>query len=220
VVVTADTFVEVIHQLLVESRSGEVRAVVHRAASGDAEAIAERIVGSDGAASLFRQLMLWSIFCSEPWAAYDVRDVAQVGRHSYLGASQVAFAGNVRLICRMMPRRSPRSWESETVRSTMPVLLLNGTVDPPGSAGERGGRSSRARAQPHRPVRGYGHTVGHIGCLPGIVAAFFMGDGQPGYQMRAGAADASVLDPLILEPGPQGGNESRRVKPAPSGTPR
>jgi hypothetical protein len=22
------------------------------------------------------------------------------------------------------------------------------------------------------PVRGYGHTVGHIGCLPGVVAAF------------------------------------------------
>ena len=122
VVVTADAFAEVIHQLLTESRSGEVPALVHLAASGDAEAIAGRIVGSDPTASLFRQLMLWSIFCSEPWAEYDVRDVARLGRLSYLGRSQVGFARNVGLVCSMMPRRSSRSWEEGPVRSTTPAV--------------------------------------------------------------------------------------------------
>jgi pimeloyl-ACP methyl ester carboxylesterase len=173
VVVTADTFAELIHQLLIESRSGEVPAVVHLAASGDAEAIAERIVGSDATTSLFRQLMLWSIFCSEPWAAYDVQDVARLGRHSYLGASQLAFAENVRLICRMMPRRSPRSWEDEPVRSTVPVLLLNGTVDPQDPPENVADAPVELEESLTLPVRGYGHTVGHIGCLPGLVAAFF-----------------------------------------------
>ncbi|MGH2640365.1 MAG: alpha/beta hydrolase [Actinomycetota bacterium] len=173
VVVSADTFAELIHQLLVESRSGEVPAVVHLAASGDAEAIAERIVGSDGTASLFRQLMLWSIFCSEPWAAYDLRDVARFGRHSYLGASQLAFAENVRMICRMMPRRSPRSWEDEPVRSTVPVLLLNGTADPQDPPDNVANAPLELQKSLSVPVRGYGHTVGHIGCLPVVVAAFF-----------------------------------------------
>lgn len=51
-----------------------------------------------------------------------------------------------------------------------------------------------------RPVLGHpetpadGHTVGHIGCLPGLVAAFFgSGDhGCPRYDMRAGTARARV----------------------------
>jgi hypothetical protein len=148
--------------------------VVHQAASGDAEAIAERIVSSDRTTSLFRQLMLWSIFCSEPWAEYDVRDVARLGRHSYLGASQIGFARNVGLICSMMPGRSARSWETRPLRSSVPVLLLNGTVDPQDPPENVADAPLELENSLTVPVRGYGHTVGHIGCLPGLVAAFFV----------------------------------------------
>ena len=174
VVVTADAFAELIHQLLTESRSGEVPALVHLAAFGDTEAIAERLVGSDPTGSLFRQLMLWSIFCSEPWAEYDVRDVARLGRHSYLGVSQLEFARNVGLICSMMPGRSARSWEKGPIRSTVPVLLLNGTADPQDPPENVADAPFELENSLTVPVRGYGHTVGHIGCLPGLVAAFFV----------------------------------------------
>jgi pimeloyl-ACP methyl ester carboxylesterase len=188
VVVTADAFAELIHQLLTESRSGEVPATVHLAATGDAEAIAGRIVGSDPTASLFRQLMLWSIFCSEPWAEYDVRDVARLGRHSYLGRSQVGFARNVGLVCSMMPRRSPRSWEEGPVRSTTPVLLLNGTADPQDPPENVADAPLELANSLTVPVRGYGHTVGHIGCLPGMVAAFFAAGTTEALDMRCAMA--------------------------------
>jgi hypothetical protein len=191
-VVTADTFAELIHQLLIESRSGEVPAVIHLASSGDAKAIAEGIVGSDRTVSVFRQLMLWSIFCSEPWATYDARDVARLGRHSYLGASQLAFAENVQLVCRLMPQRSAQSWEKGPLRSTVPILLLNGTVDPQDPPENVADAPLELDNSLTVPVRGYGHTVGHIGCLPGLVAAFFM----------AGTTDDLDTRCALVLPGP------------------
>jgi hypothetical protein len=141
--------------------------------------------------------MLWSIFCSEPWAEYDVRDVARLGRHSYLGASQLEFARNVGLICSMMPRRSARSWEEEPVRSMTPVLLLNGTADPQDPPENVADAPLELENSLTVPVRGYGHTVGHIGCLPGLVAAFFAAGSTDGLDTRCTLV---LTEPAFLIP--------------------
>ena len=83
------------------------------------------------------------------------------------------MARSARLGCGFMPEASLLPGDAEPVRSDVPVLLLNGAEDPqdpPSNVADAGTElpSSLAIAVP-----ALGHTVGHFGCLPSIVAAFF-----------------------------------------------
>jgi hypothetical protein len=73
--------------------------------------------------------------------------------------------------CSLMPRIATRTDDGRPVRSNVPVLLLNGTLDPQDPT------ANVADAAEELPnslviVATQAYTFGHIGCMPDVVAAF------------------------------------------------
>ncbi len=174
IVVDADALAGTIHQLLVTSAGNEVPLLIHQAATGRDDLVAERIRGSleDPATSVQRLVMFWSIVCSEGWARFDPAEVARAGAGSYYRQVELEQARGWRLACSLMPQASVLPGDVAAVRSMVPVLLLNGSEDPQDPP------SNVADAPRELPnslvlsVPALGHTVGTFGCLPDVVAAF------------------------------------------------
>ena len=79
------------------------------------------------------------------------------------------------------------------MRSEVPVLLLNGAEDPqdpPSNVADAGAELPNSLAI---AVPALGHTVGHLGCLPSIVAAFFEAGSVDGL-------DTSCIDEMMPTP--------------------
>ena len=175
IVVNAAALAGEIHSLLVASDSADVPLVLHQAATGTIEPIAERIrdASEDPSTSAQAMVMYWSIACSEGWARFDPGKTARLGAGSYLLSSELDTARSARLGCGLMPEASLLPGDAEPVRSDVPVLLLNGAEDPqdpPSNVADAGTELPNGLAI---AVPALGHTVGGFGCLPDIVAAFF-----------------------------------------------
>ena len=78
-----------------------------------------------------------------------------------------------------------------------PVLLLNGTADPQDPPENVADAPLELENSLTVPVRGYGHTVGHIGCLPGLVAAFVAAGTTDGLDTRCTLV---LTEPAFLIP--------------------
>lgn len=171
VTVTADAFADAIHALLVRSRSAEIPGVLARAAAHDLTDVGGLIAELESEQS-YRGLMSWAIRCSEPWAVFRASRVTTLGRDSYLLGSQLAGARTTRIACAAMPRlRVPGA--RGPVRSDVPVLLLNGSEDPQDPPANVADAPVELTNSLSLAIEGYGHTVGHVGCLPELVAGFF-----------------------------------------------
>jgi pimeloyl-ACP methyl ester carboxylesterase len=174
IVVDDDTLASAIHLLLVTSAAGDVPLTIHQAATGDLDAVAGRIaaLSQDPETDVQRELMFWTIVCSEAWARSDPREIARVGDGSYALPSYLASSRDRALACRIAPEASLPPGDGAPVRSEVPFLLLNGAEDPQDPP------SNVADAPIELPnslviaPAGLGHTVGHLGCLPQLVAAF------------------------------------------------
>jgi pimeloyl-ACP methyl ester carboxylesterase len=128
-----------------------------------------------------------SVSCAEdaPWLEVDPADEGTV-----LGTAFVEF---VRAQCEVWPRgRVPADFHAP-VESSHPVLLLSGEFDPvtPRRYGDEVARSlPRSR---HLVLRGQGHSVMHVGCVPRLMAEFVM-------RADASGLDAGCLDQLTYVP--------------------
>jgi pimeloyl-ACP methyl ester carboxylesterase len=193
--VTADGFAGAIHQLLVEGRGSDVPAMIHRASTGDLQQVAAIIVAREPLIRLFRLVMVWTIRCSEPWAAYDPGRVSSRGRGSYLRGAQVANAWTVAAVCATFPRSNVGAAFTPE-RSNVPVLLLNGTADPQDPPANVAGAARRFPNSVLVAPEGGGHTVGHLGCIPGVVAAFFAAGSVDG--LDTGCVEAMAPPPFAL----------------------
>ena len=172
IVVTADVFALTIHDLLVGSESTKIPRLIHQAWSGNLTAVAVELTRYLGAGSATLVMSL-EITCSEAWARTDPAQVRVQGKGSYMLSNQVAFAETYAAACRYAPRGYVRADDAEPVRTDVPVLLLNGSDDPQDPPGNV---AAAARQMPNSllvTAPGLGHTVGHIGCLPAVVTAFF-----------------------------------------------
>ena len=92
-----------------------------------------------------------------------------------------------------MPEASLLPGDADPVRSDVPVLLLNGAEDPqdpPSNVADAGAELPNSLAI---AVPALGHTVGHLGCLPSIVAAFFEAGSVAGL-------DTSCIDRMVPDP--------------------
>jgi pimeloyl-ACP methyl ester carboxylesterase len=110
--------------------------------------------------------MQWSVICAEDADRYqpDPNDAATV-----LGADVATafFAA-----CKSWPHGSRPAGFNEPLKSKVPALLLSGEIDPvtPPAYGEqvlKGLPNGR-----HLVLRGQGHNVGGVGCLPKLVGQF------------------------------------------------
>ena len=117
--------------------------------------------------------MFWSILCSEGWARFDPASTAELGAGSYLLEAEVATARDQALACSAMPEASGLPGDDDAVLSAVPVLLLNGAEDPQDPPANVADAPSELPNSLSLAVPALGHTVGHLGCLPDVVAAFF-----------------------------------------------
>jgi pimeloyl-ACP methyl ester carboxylesterase len=172
VTITADAFADAIHELLVRSRGAEIPATLALAAAGDLGTVGAVVAELEQDDDSYRLLMSWAIRCSEPWARFRPGRVAALGPDSYLLGSQLAGARTTRIACAAMPPLRDDE-ENGPVRSDLPVLLLNGAEDPQDPPSNVTDAPVELPNSLAIEVVGYGHTVGHLGCLPDVVAAFF-----------------------------------------------
>src|SRR3954471_7185308 len=112
------------------------------------------------------------ILCSEAWARNGPAEVARLGASSYALPRELAKAEERAAMCRHLPRGVVPAGDAAAVRTGGAVLWLGGAAapqDPPANP------SGVAAMQPHSRVvvmPAQQHVVGHLGCLPAVVAAF------------------------------------------------
>jgi pimeloyl-ACP methyl ester carboxylesterase len=172
VVVDAEAFADQVHRLILIHRSGEVPGLVHRTARGDLDPVVDLILEAAREPDSSTQAMFWTIMCSEPWAAFRPAAVAAVGDESYLTSSMLRSARVQHFACGFVEPGVVLPEDGDPVRSDVPVLLLNGSEDPQDPPANVADAATELPNSLEIVAPGQGHTVGHLGCLPQVVAAF------------------------------------------------
>jgi pimeloyl-ACP methyl ester carboxylesterase len=171
VILTSDSLAGRMHELLVTGRSGEIPRLLRATAAGDFQPLTSLVLAALRQPDPTQLGMFWSIECSEAWAAHERDRIAEVGAGSYYLPVMLEAGRNIDLGCSLMPRVAARAGDGRPVRSNVPVLLLNGTLDPQDPP------ANVADAATELPnslviVATQAHTFGHVGCMPDVVTAF------------------------------------------------
>jgi len=174
IVFDLETFSEVIHAgLRGDWPTSDVPAFIHAAYAGDWDALARilaiAIAQSGDSGSL---VMSAVIRCSEAWARFDPEEVARLGAGSYYLAATIRSATNLSQTCRYAPSGVVPANDGEPVRGDTPVLIVLGEADPQDPAANVADAPVELPRSKTVVVPGQGHTVGHRGCMPTLVAAF------------------------------------------------
>ena len=113
--------------------------------------------------------MTLSVVCSEDVPRFSPEDAVMAATDTFLGdLAARAFSE----ACELWPRAELPPDDAEPVRSSVPVLLLSGELDPvtpPAWAEEAAAHLTSSR---HLVVPGVGHGTTLEGCVPEIVARF------------------------------------------------
>ncbi len=171
---TRDLAATVIQQLSrTPEGAAELPLAVHEGRRGDltvlARAYATQVAPEQSGA---RQVMYWSIVCSEPWARFSQAEAARLGTHSYLGPTRVADARSFATVCANVPRGVVPADAGTRVRSTVPALVLVGGADPQDPLRNVAGIE---QAMPNARVvaaRGIGHGAVQYGCITALANRF------------------------------------------------
>ena len=187
-VLTRDDITSAIHSLLVDASSAaSLPLAIHSVYRGDWEAVAALRSSLGGSDAPGNPLMSSVIRCSEAWARFDPDEVARIGSGSYDRDAQVAMAREQEALCRYLPKGVVPANDADPVRTDVPVLWVVGEADPqdpPANLAAVAGQMPNGRIV---VVPGQGHTVGHLGCMPAILAAFIARGDTAGL-------DASCID--------------------------
>jgi pimeloyl-ACP methyl ester carboxylesterase len=171
VILTADWLAGRVHELLKSGQSGEIPRLVHLSAEGNFEPLIQLVLAALREPDAMRQAMFWSTECSEAWAAHDPGMAGKLGAGSYYLGAMLEGMSRLELGCSLMPAIPQPANDSDPVRSSVPVLLLNGSLDPQDPP------ENVADAATELPnslvvVAPEAHVFGHVGCMPDLIAAF------------------------------------------------
>jgi pimeloyl-ACP methyl ester carboxylesterase len=172
VVVDAESLAGQVHNLILSHRSGDVPNLVHRTAEGDLDPLIALILESAREPDPTANAMFLSIMCSEPWATFRPAAVADLGAGSYYTSSMLQSARSNQFACQFVDPGVVLPNDGDPVRSDVPVLLLNGSEDPQDPPANVADAATELPNSLEVVAPGQGHTVGHLGCLPQVVAAF------------------------------------------------
>jgi pimeloyl-ACP methyl ester carboxylesterase len=148
-----------------------VPQVVHQAALGDYQPLAQQYVSVVGAGldPRARLAMSFEILCSEPWARFG-RAGAAAG--SYLSGLLAARARLFAQACRYVPKGVVPAGSERPVPTHVPALLLAGGADPQDPPANLVGWRTLFPDGRLVVVAGATHGVLEQGCLPVVVAQF------------------------------------------------
>ncbi len=129
---TADFFAGIIRAMMKDARNDPLLPlIVHRAAvEDDWKGFIIYVRGGGGPEWWGDQLMERVIRCGEKWAAFDPARVAENSQGSFLAARLVPLSQVQALNCRYTPVGEMPEGRSPQPGSQVPVLLLNGGLDP------------------------------------------------------------------------------------------
>ena len=146
--------------------------IAHRAVKGDWSPLVLTMDEQGTGGTTTRQLMFWSIVCSEPWARRNPARTEATSRATYL-AERTALDGRLAsAVCSAWPKAPQPGWSKARVRTDVPVLLIVGGNDPQDPlANVRGARAvmpnSRTVVVPHA-----GHGALQLGCMSRLANQF------------------------------------------------
>ncbi|MCP1728203.1 pimeloyl-ACP methyl ester carboxylesterase [Natronospira proteinivora] len=149
--------------------------LLHQAAAEDdwGPLAAQWLLLSDSMQDSLSLGLHYSVICSEDVPFVEERgDLEQLGEPGFLGQDPMQMLEG---ICSVWPQGEIPDDFHEPVSSDKPVLLLSGELDPvtPPAWGDQAAASlSNAR---HLTLKGKGHNVVHLGCLPFLLRDFLAG---------------------------------------------
>jgi pimeloyl-ACP methyl ester carboxylesterase len=128
---TPDLFAEIIRVITIDATNdAELPLIIHRAyAENDWSAITQ-FYATFGPGDWGPEIMAHVIRCSEKWAAFDPDTVALLSEGSYLKDWYVSLAKDHAFSCKYTPPGETPEGNAHQPGSQVPVLILNGEVDP------------------------------------------------------------------------------------------
>ena len=171
VTISADAFGAIIRAALyIPQYTSLLPLTITRASEGDfAPLLALGVASSQWSAETMSFGQTLSVLCAEDLSRIKPEEVAPATDGTFLGASVFASWSG---LCAAWPRAPlPKDFHEE-VRSTAPVLILSGELDPvtPPSWGEVVAEGLTKHLQVIVP--GAGHGVSHLGCVPKLIESF------------------------------------------------
>ena len=162
--------------------------IAHRAVKGDWSPLVLTMDEQGTGGTPTRQLMFWSIVCSEPWARRNPARTEVASRATYLAERTALDARLASGVCSAWPKAPQPAWSKARVRSDVPVLLLVGGDDPQDPLANVRGASaampnSRTVVVPHA-----GHGVLQLGCLARLAQQFVERGTAAGLDTRCAAS--------------------------------
>jgi pimeloyl-ACP methyl ester carboxylesterase len=133
------------------------------------------VIAERGFAAAPPQLQEITIRCGDAWAAMNPAQIARQARLSLFTPALAATAAWQQQLCALWPHDAG---VSGVVRSTVPVLFVNGTADP---ADPPANVAAAPRTMPNAllvTVPGGSHEVAPTGCIPAQSTAFILA-GKP-----------------------------------------
>jgi pimeloyl-ACP methyl ester carboxylesterase len=188
---------EAIHtSLLTESTAAQIPLGIHLAHRSQWIEAAKIIgVPPSGGPTL---VMADEVFCSEAWARYSRTEVARHGAGSYALPRELDLARERAAKCEYLPQGVVPADDAAAVRTDTPVLWLVGDgdpQDPPANLVKVPVQepNSRILVMPAQQ-----HVIGHLGCMPSVIAAFLDG-GNVNQLDTACVAEGSPAPPFRLK---------------------
>jgi pimeloyl-ACP methyl ester carboxylesterase len=166
---------EAIHTaLLTESTAAQIPLAIHLAHKNQWIEAAKIISApASGGPTL---LMADESFCSEAWARFNPVEVARQGAGSYALQPQLAKAGKRAAMCRYLPPGVVRADDAAAVRTDTPMLWLVGDGDPQDPPANLAGVPAQEPNSRLVVMPAQQHVIGHLGCMPSVIAAFLATD--------------------------------------------
>ena len=129
---TADYFAAVLRHMMKDAKNdGAIPLFIHRAYQEEDWTGFTRFVATHGGYEWWGdQIMEHVIRCSEKWAAFDPVAVTKLSEGSYLAGWDVSLSQNQALACNYTPRGETPEGTDPQPGSQVPVLILNGDMDP------------------------------------------------------------------------------------------
>lgn len=187
---------EAVHAaLLTKSTAAQIPVALHLAFENQWVA-ADRIIGTQPSHGP-TLLMAEEIFCSEGWARFSPAQVVRRGTDSYALPLEMTDAGRRAALCEHLPRGVVPADDAAAVSTDSPVLWLVGDgdpQDPPANLLEVPAQEPHSRIV---VIPAQQHVVGHLGCMPSIIAAFL--DAGSADRIDVACAQTSQVEPFRLK---------------------
>jgi pimeloyl-ACP methyl ester carboxylesterase len=149
-----------------------VPRVLHSASRGDWNDVLSLQPGSAGSDAPSWVLMNLTILCHEPWARLDPARMAGPGDRSYLSYADVRTLTVPEAVCALVPPPEPAAVYAPPVPVGVPMLFINGEVDPQDPPANVVAASRSYPDSLTVTAAGESHQFTRPGCLATVIEAF------------------------------------------------